>query len=107
MTSPIEVRGLDELIKRMKAYPDQLTKSVRVTMQAVLLAVWEAVPPYPPPPEGSTYDRTGTLGRTLGSGFEGGQSGQPDVFTIKELGSAWEAHFGTNLDYAPYVIGDE
>lgn len=107
MTSPIEIHGLDEIIKRMKAYPDQLTKSVRVTMQAVLLSLWESVPPYPPPPEESTYDRTGTLGRTLGSGMEGGQGGQPDVFTIRELGSAWEAHFGTNLDYAPYVIGDE
>lgn len=105
--SPIEIHGLDELIKRMIAYPQKLTDSVRVTMQAVLLALWENVPPYPPPPEDSTYVRTGTLGRTLGSGFTGGQEGQPDVFMIKELGSAWEAHFGSNLDYAPFVVGDE
>ena len=105
--SPIEIRGLDEIIKRMKAYPQKLTDSVRVTMTAALLALWENVPPYAPEPEDSTYVRTGTLGRTLGSGMEGGQAGQPDVFYVREMGSEWEAHFGTNLEYAPYVIGDD
>jgi hypothetical protein len=109
MTSPIiEIRGLNEILARMKAYPKKLADSVKVTMQAALLTLWENVPAYPPPPEDSTYVRTGTLGRTLGSGEGGGKgSGQPDVYEVRELGSAWEGHFGTNLEYAPFVIGDE
>lgn len=107
MSDPIEVRGLDELIQRMQAYPEQLHKGMQVTMDAALLTVWENVPPYPPPPDESTYDRTGTLGRTLGSGEGGGKSGgQPDVYEVRQMGSAYEGHFGTNLEYAPYVIGD-
>jgi hypothetical protein len=109
MTSPIiEIRGLDELIQRMRAYPQKLTASLRVTMQAALLALWENVPAYPPPPDDSTYVRTGTLGRTLGSGEGGGKGGgQPSIYEARELGSGFEGHFGTNLEYAPYVIGDD
>ena len=107
MTSAIEIRGLKELIQRMQAYPRQLQESVGVTMDAAMLALHENVPPYPPPPETSTYDRTGTLGRSLGSDVGGGRSGTPDIYEVREMGSSWEGHFGTNLDYAPYVIGEE
>jgi hypothetical protein len=108
MSDVIEFRGLDELIKRMQKYPDELRKKTRTAMTAAILALWENVPPYPSPPEDSTYERTGTLGRTLGGGMEGGNSGQPEVFTIRELGAGnLEGHFGSNLDYAPFVVGDE
>jgi hypothetical protein len=107
MTS-IEIRGLDELLQRMRKFPDKLDASLRVTMQAAMLALWENVPPYPPPPSDSTYVRTGTLGRTLGSGEGGGRSGgQPSIYEVRELGAGMEGHFGTNLGYAPHVIGDE
>jgi hypothetical protein len=104
----IEIRGLDELLARMRQFPKKLDASMRVTMQAALLALWENVPAYPPPPDDSTYVRTGTMGRTLGSGEGGGKSGgQPDIYEVRELGSGYEGHFGTNLDYAPHVIGEE
>lgn len=103
----IEIRGLEELLARMRAYPDKLKMSMEATMRAAMLALWENVPPYPSPPSDSTYRRTGTLGRTLGSGMSGGKMGAPDVYQVRELGSGYEGRFGTNLGYAPYVIGDE
>jgi hypothetical protein len=106
-SSMIEVKGLSEIVERMKQYPQKVNESLRVTLQAALLVLWESVPPYPQADETSTYRRTGTLGRSLGSGMEGGKSGgQPDIYQVYSLGSAWEAKFGSNLDYAPYVIGD-
>jgi hypothetical protein len=107
MTSLIEVKGLDEIIERMRQYPKRLNDGLRVTLQAALLVLWEKVPPYPQADETSTYRRTGTLGRTLGSGMEGGKSGgQPSIYEVHQLGAAWEANFGTNLSYASRVIGD-
>lgn len=105
----IEIHGLDELMKRMAAFPEKMAEVTRATMEAAILAVWGEVPPYPAPPENSTYDRTGTLGRTLGSGSGGGKgSNQPSIYEVHEIGSAgFEGRFGTNLDYAPFVIGDE
>lgn len=103
----IEVEGLKELTKRMQAYPVELHKAMSTTTSAALLVLWENVPPYPPAPANSTYDRTGTLGRTLGSGTGGGVAGEPDIFTVKPLGKTdYEGKFGTRLDYAEHVIGD-
>lgn len=104
----IEYKGLDELIQLMRFFPKKLKEISRVGMQASLLVLWENVPSYPPPPTDSTYRRTGTLGRTLGSSAAGGKGGgQPDVYTVKTLGNNdVEGRFGTNLSYAEYVIGD-
>lgn len=106
MASLIEVKGLNELITRMKAYPAEMTKGMATTMTATLIALWQSVPGYPPPPEGSTYDRTGTLGRSLGSDMGGGAAGEPSIFVVKKLGEGFEGRFGTNLSYAPSVIGE-
>jgi hypothetical protein len=62
------------------------------------------VPPYPPPPQDSGYRRTGTLGRSLGVGYGGGKTGKPSIYGIKGGGRNIEGRFGTNLEYAPYVI---
>lgn len=108
MPSVIEVRGLKELQERMKRYPEKLKAAMEATTEAALYVLWEKVPSYPPPPETSTYVRTGTLGRTLGSDAGGGKtSGEPDVFEVRDMSGTVEGHFGTNLEYAPYVIGDE
>jgi hypothetical protein len=109
MTTIIEQHGLDQLIRRMQAYPEKLKSVIFVTMDATLLTLWESVPPYPPKPSNSSYTRTGTLGRSLGSGEGGGQgSGTPSIFESKELGGfGYQGRFGTNLNYAEYVIGDD
>jgi len=105
----VEIRGLDEFIALMRQFPRKLSQISEIGMRATLLALWENVPPYPPPPTDSTYRRTGTLGRTLGSSETGGTSaGQPDIYQVKKLGSGMvEGRFGTKLDYAPHVIGED
>ena len=107
MSESIEIKGLDELIARMKAYPGKLKSYMDVTMQAAMLTLWENVPPYPEQSSDTDYIRAGTLGRTLGSSEGGGKAmGQPDIYEVHSLGSGYEGRFGTNLEYAPYVIGD-
>lgn len=107
MSSLVEVKGLKELIARMQRYPAEMNKAMSETMQASLLTLWESVPSYPDAPDSSTYDRTGQLGRSLGSDIGGGALGEPSIYTIKNLGSTgYEGKFGTNLDYADVVIGD-
>lgn len=104
----IETRGLDELITQMKAFPNKLKAIARIGMNATLLTLWENVPPYPPADPNSSYRRTGTLGRTLGSSETGGKSGgSPDIYTVKEIGAHdMEGRFGTSLGYAEHVIGE-
>jgi hypothetical protein len=69
--------------------------------------LWEKVPPYPPPPPNSTYERTGLLGRSLGVSEGGHKMGQPGILRIKRMGgNVHSATFGTNLKYAPDVIGE-
>jgi len=109
MAEGLETRGLDEWIAQLKELPDKLKEISKLGMEASLLALWENVPSYPEPPADSTYRRTGTLGRTLGSSEAGGKaSGEPDIYEVRELGGGiHEGRFGTSLDYAPYVIGEE
>ena len=107
MTTQIEVRGLKELQARIAQFPDKLEEAQQVTMDASLLTLWENVPPYPKISFNSSYRRTGTLGRSLGTSAAGGKgSGKPSIYETKKLGSGFEGRFGTDLSYAPYVIGD-
>jgi len=97
---------LPELVKKMEQYPDKLNQGMNTAMQATLLVMTESIPAYPPPPDTSDYRRTGTLGRTLGSSAAGGKGGQAEIYSVQQIGASFEGHFGTNLEYAPYVIGD-
>lgn len=106
MTTKIEIKGLKELQARMKAFPKQMDAAERATMEASLLTLWENVPPYPKISFDSSYTRTGTLGRTLGSSMGGGKAGQPSIYEVKKLGAGVEGRFGSDLSYAPYVISD-
>lgn len=108
MSQEFQVKGLSELLQRMTAFPVELTKSVAITMAASLNTFWENVPPYPQQDPQSKYRRTGTLGRSLGSDVGGGASGgKPGIYNIRKLGEAnFQGEFGTNLEYAEYVIGE-
>lgn len=97
-----------DLLQRMQRYPQKLDGVMRTAAEASLLVIHENVPPYPDQLPDSTYVRTGTLGRSMGVGMTGGQLGQPDIRTIKKVGSGfYEGEFGSKLDYAPQVIGEE
>ena len=101
----IQIKGLDEVLGKLAQWPEKVNGVMQTLMQASLMALWEHEPGYPPKPDGSTYDRTGTLGRTLGIEEGGGHAGQPDIFEVKPSGGFVEGHFGTRLGYAIYVIG--
>jgi len=103
----IEITGLEELTRRFRAFPGRLRKAMDITMLAAITTLWENVPPYPAKPTDSTYRRTGTLGKTLGVDMSGKKSGEPQIFKVRTMGSgSLEGVFGTNLKYAPFVIGE-
>lgn len=106
MPIQIEIIGLEELRSRLAQFPHEYATVERKTLGASLLTLHENVPPYPPKPATSGYKRTGTLGRTLGSGEAGGALGQADIMEIKLGTPVSEASFGTRLNYAPKVIGE-
>ena len=111
MSELITIEGLKEIINRMTAYPLDLAKIVYESMGGSLYTLNENVPPYPQKDSGSTYRRTGTLGRSLGvasnDGKGGGAGGNPSIFKVKQLGGGnVEGKFGTNLEYAEFVIGE-
>lgn len=108
MPITIEVIGLKELQRRMRQFPQEYNKAVKKTLSWSLHKLWSNVPAYPPEPEGSTYDRQGILGKSLGSGEGGGRvQGEPEIFQMFEQGGNIDgAEFGTRLGYAPYVIGE-
>lgn len=89
-----------DLIQRMSRYPDRLKDEMEKTTRAALAHTQGSVPQYPPPPPGSSYVRTGTLGRSIGLG------GRADVYEVRPIGRGYEATLGTRLSYAPQVIGD-
>lgn len=95
------------LSRRMIAFPQQYNEVVDTTLEAVLLHIQGSVPPYPVQRAGSSYRRTGTLGRTLGVSMQGGMSGSPEIKEVQRSGSYTQARFGTRLNYAPRVIGSD
>jgi len=102
----VEVRGLDELRARFSEYPEVFDQVMQELTKAQLLTLQENIPPYPPKPATSTYVRTGTLGRSLGSSPSGGAGGKADVFETLKGENFYEARLGSNLFYAGPVIGN-
>jgi hypothetical protein len=97
-----------DLLQRMSRYPVQLDAVMKETAVAALLIIHESVPAYPKQMPDSSYVRTGQLGRSMGVGQGGGELGNPDIYLVKKMGSGeYEGEFGTNLGYAPQVIGEQ
>lgn len=105
----IEIEGLDELRARFGKFKPVFDRELKSTMTAALYALQESVPEYPEQSQDTDYIRKGTLGRTLGSGEQGGRVGRPEIFEVKRMGAGgmYQGEFGTRLNYAPYVIGDK
>lgn len=88
-----------DLFQRLNGYPDKLAKEMEYTLNQSLHHVVGSVPEYPVQLP-TSYRRTGTLGRSVGIG-----SPRPDIFEVKRIGQGYEGVMGSNLSYAPYVIG--
>ena len=87
--------GLDKVIAKLKSLqaPELISELQKTTHQAVAY-VHSQVPPYPAPPAGSTYSRTGTLGRGINT-------------KVKTMGSEVIGIIGSPTPYSPWVISDE
>ena len=103
----VDLTDLSKPVKRVKKIPRWYKQVTRIIIDASLVIVWSEVPPYPSPPSGSGYTRTGTLGRSLGVSEQGGVAGKPDVFGTRRSGRRIVGRFGSRLNYAPFVIGQQ
>jgi hypothetical protein len=105
MPGLVQFDDLNKLLSRWDRFPKKVAQVLNRLMRGGLDVIHSEVPAYPPQPPDSDYDRTGTLGRTLGVGMGGGKMGKADVETVKRSSRGYVARFGTRLDYAQHVIG--
>lgn len=94
MTDMIRIIGLNELKAKMARRGRDIPAELEVATRKAVAYVHSTVPAYPPPPPQSTYRRTGTLGREIGT-------------EVRPMGSKIIGLIGTNTVYAPWVISDE
>ena len=106
MSVTVRWEGLAELRRNFRTFPQKFNREVKSSLSEALHKVWENIPGYPEEPPDSSYTRTGTLGKSIGVGISGQRLGHPDVFEVRGSAGFYNATLGTNLEYAPYVIGE-
>jgi len=90
-----KVIGIEALMKKLKKLSaPELTSEIRKTTDKAVKYVHSQVPAYPPPPAGSTYSRTGTLGRGI-------------TTEVRSMGSDVVGLIGSPTPYSPWVISTE
>ena len=103
----IEVEGLKELIAKFDQLPAEIQREFMDTMNQSLTVLHENVPPYIPqvvPPEVYTRRVSAGLAGSFGVSGTGGKSGEPDIKKVERQGNFYRGEFGSNLNYAPYVV---
>ena len=105
MPVKIYIRGLEQLQGKFGALQSKFPKFMQDATKAAVLYVHSQIPAYPSPPAGSTYRRTGTLGRSVTTLM----GTNPDALSRIEGGLGGEVIgiVGTKLSYAPWVIDSE
>lgn len=88
----LEIKGLDSLARILNA--QRIHAAMVSGMRKAMLYTLGKLPPYPPSPAGSTYRRTGALGRR-------------NTSAVRDEGVVIEGIVGNNTEYAGYVIGRE
>lgn len=89
-----ELRGLEELKARLDSLAKGMAGALKEASGEAALYAHSQVPPYPTAPTGSTYRRTGTLGRSI-------------TTDVRTLGSKYVGVIGTATVYAPWVISEK
>ena len=90
----IDVRGLPELQAKLNRLGKELRPELERTTDKAVRYAHSQVPGYPPPPSGSSYRRTGTLGRSV-------------TTEVRAFGADVVGSIGTGIVYAPWVISTE
>lgn len=93
MRIQIKIKGVKEYRRAMRAGPDLVKRGIRRAMEAAMNLI-RRKQKYPAPPAGSTYVRTGTLGRQL-------------THEVRQIGSKTVGILGSPTVYAPFVIGED
>lgn len=93
MPLDIEIQGLDGVLAALDAFPEQVAARMEEATTRVVLRLIPDLARYPAPPAGSTYRRTGTLGRTWTSATP----------TFQAMASGFEGRVGNATPYAVYV----
>jgi hypothetical protein len=88
----IEIRGLDELVRRFGA--GGMHRRIRQATEEAVLTVHDEVPEYPAKRPGQIYQRTDLLVKSI-------------TTEVRSMGSETVGTIGTNTVYAPYVIGEK
>lgn len=88
MTIRIEIRGADELVRRLT--PAARLDILEQPIARQLIRIEAAMKEYPPPPPTSSYRRTGTLGRRW-------------THAITRTIDAVTGKVGNNTSYGPWV----
>lgn len=111
-----EWRNLDETIAKYARIEREMPAALTKTMTRAVIYAQGQIPAYPSPPGGSTYRRTGTLGRVVTSfpghsgprnigGGAGDNGGQP-LTRVETISGGVRGVIGGRLEYLPYVIGE-
>jgi hypothetical protein len=91
----VEFKNLDYLDKLGRAFtPAEFRKAILPGMKRGFYMVHQHLPPYPSPPENSSYVRTGKLGQSI-------------TEEVTAQGNDVVGVIGSNIQYAPYVIGGD
>lgn len=89
----IKVEGLADLLRTFDVLPGIAADELGKAMDRALLLLQGDMADYPPPPPGSTYRRTGTLGRRWTSARR----------EVEITGGMLQGRVGNNTPYGPYV----
>lgn len=90
----IKVEGLDKVREAFAKAPGVLDRHLRRAMDASIKTVQRPAQEYPPPPAGSTYVRTGTLGRRWSS-------------RVESIAGGVRGTLENPTPYGPFVQGDQ
>lgn len=113
----IEFRGLKEYDAKLGRIESQMPDNLKKLMVKSIIYAQGQIPSYPSPPAGSTYRRTGTLGRvvtafpgvhggrSLGGG--GGDNGGTPLTRVEMMGGGVRGVVGGRLKYLPYVVDED
>ena len=98
----VRIDGLEELLRRFDQHDEVVRRELRRAMTRAVVGEVGRMPSYPPPPVGSTYRRTLQLGRSLTAMV--GQAPNA-ASTVEGQGDTIRGIVGTNVVYAPFVVG--
>src|SRR5262245_56539893 len=96
MSFEVQIVGLAPLLEALNRFPEAVRPALQQAAEVALLSLIPDLADYPPPPAGSTYRRTGTLGRLW-------TAAQPEFAADA---SGFEASIGNATPYGDFVQGE-